>query len=102
MKATGIVRRTDELGRIVIPKEIRKQLGIRDGEALEVYIDKTAEGCPMVCFAKYSTTFEDDLANLTTQIANDLDNHGEYDLSTEFRKTIREAVKILEEFKNRG
>lgn len=102
MKATGIIRRTDELGRVVIPKEIRKQLGIRDGEALEVYLGETAEGYPMVCFAKYSVTLEDNLTSLTAQIANDLDNHGEYELSAKFRKTIKEAAKILEEFENRG
>lgn len=39
MKATGIVRRIDELGRIVIPKEIRKILRLRDGESLEIYVD---------------------------------------------------------------
>lgn len=38
MKATGIVRRIDELGRIVIPKEIRKTLRIKDGENLEIYV----------------------------------------------------------------
>lgn len=39
MKTTGITRKIDELGRIVIPKEIRKNLGIRDGETLEIYLD---------------------------------------------------------------
>ena len=39
MKATGVVRRIDELGRIVIPKEIRKNLRIRDGENIEIYTD---------------------------------------------------------------
>lgn len=39
MKATGVVRRIDELGRIVIPKEIRKNLRIREGENIEIYID---------------------------------------------------------------
>ena len=39
MKATGVVRRIDDLGRIVIPKEIRKNLRIRDGESLEVFVD---------------------------------------------------------------
>ena len=40
MKATGIIRRIDDLGRIVIPKEIRKNLRLRVGESLEIYIDK--------------------------------------------------------------
>jgi len=39
MKATGIVRRIDDLGRIVIPKEIRKKLRIKEGESIEVYLD---------------------------------------------------------------
>lgn len=39
MKTTGIVRRIDDLGRIVIPKEIRKNLRIRDGENIEIFID---------------------------------------------------------------
>ena len=40
MKSTGVVRRIDELGRIVIPKEIRKNLGIREGENLEIFIEE--------------------------------------------------------------
>ena len=39
MKSTGVVRRIDELGRIVIPKEIRRNLGIRDGENIEIFTD---------------------------------------------------------------
>ena len=38
MKATGVVRRIDELGRIVIPKELRKNLRIREGENIEIYM----------------------------------------------------------------
>ena len=49
MKATGIIRRIDDLGRVVIPKEIRRSLKIREGEALEIY---TIDGG--VCFKKYS------------------------------------------------
>lgn len=98
MKATGIVRRVDDLGRVVIPKAIRESLGIIEGEPLEIFLDKTAEGQPMICFARYSTTFENDLANLTARIANDMDNIGEYDLSDKFRNAIKEAVKILKEF----
>lgn len=40
MKATGIIRRIDELGRVVIPREIRRQLGIKDGDPLELYTDE--------------------------------------------------------------
>ena len=40
MKATGVVRRIDELGRIVIPKEIRRTLRIHEGENIEIYIDE--------------------------------------------------------------
>ena len=50
MKATGIVRRIDDLGRIVIPKEIRKTLKIREGDPLEIFTDR--EG--MVVLKKYS------------------------------------------------
>lgn len=39
MKATGVVRRIDDLGRIVIPKEIRKNMRIKDGESLEIFLD---------------------------------------------------------------
>ncbi len=42
MKATGVVRRIDDLGRIVIPKEIRRTLRIRDGESLEIFVDQEA------------------------------------------------------------
>ena len=50
MKATGIVRRIDDLGRVVIPKEIRRTMRIREGDPLEIYTDK--EGG--VVFRKYS------------------------------------------------
>ena len=40
MKATGVVRRIDDLGRIVIPKEIRKTLRIKEGDPLEIFTDR--------------------------------------------------------------
>ena len=43
MKATGIVRRVDDLGRIAIPKEIRKQLKIEEGESLEIFLSRDGE-----------------------------------------------------------
>ena len=50
MKATGIVRRIDDLGRVVIPKEIRRTLRIREGDPLEIYTDREGE----VILKKYS------------------------------------------------
>lgn len=50
MKATGVVRRIDDLGRIVIPKEIRKSLRIREGDSLEIYTD----GSDSIILKKYS------------------------------------------------
>ncbi len=43
MKATGIVRRIDDLGRVVIPKEIRRTLRIREGDPLEIFTDRDGE-----------------------------------------------------------
>lgn len=48
MKATGIVRRVDDLGRVVIPKEIRRQMKIKEGDPLEVFLEGNK-----VCFEKY-------------------------------------------------
>ena len=50
MKATGIVRRIDDLGRVVIPKEIRRTMRIREGDPLEIYTAADGE----VIFKKYS------------------------------------------------
>ncbi len=63
MKATGIVRRIDDLGRVVIPKEIRRSLRIRDGEALEIFTNN--EGG--VVFQKYSPIGE--VSQFTMQYA---------------------------------
>ena len=40
MRATGVVRKIDDLGRVVIPREIRKQFGIKDGDPLEIFVSK--------------------------------------------------------------
>ena len=50
MKATGIVRRIDDLGRIVVPKEIRRTLRIREGDPLEIFTDRDGE----IVLKKYS------------------------------------------------
>ena len=66
MKATGIVRRIDDLGRVVIPKEIRRTMRIREGDPLEIYTDREGE----VIFKKYSPIGE--LASFAAQYAETL------------------------------
>lgn len=64
MKATGIIRRIDDLGRVVIPKEIRRICRIREGDALEIYIQDGA-----VVFKKYSPI------GMLDEVTRDLCNH---------------------------
>ena len=66
MKATGIVRRIDDLGRVVIPKEIRRTMRIREGDPLEIYTDKDGE----VIFKKYSLM--NGLSEFSSQICETL------------------------------
>ena len=66
MKATGIVRRIDDLGRVVIPKEIRRTLRIREGDPLEIYTEKDGE----VIFKKYSPMGE--LSSYAAEICESL------------------------------
>lgn len=66
VKATGIVRRIDDLGRVVIPKEIRRTLRIREGDPLEIFTDKEGE----VILKKYSPIGE--LSDFASQYADSL------------------------------
>ena len=66
MKATGIVRRIDDLGRVVIPKEIRRTMRIREGDPLEIYTDTDGR----VVFKKYSPMGE--LSEFAVQICDAL------------------------------
>jgi AbrB family looped-hinge helix DNA binding protein len=50
MKATGIIRRVDDLGRVVIPKEVRRNFGIKEGDPLEIYTDRDGA----IIFKKYT------------------------------------------------
>ncbi len=66
MKSTGVVRRVDDLGRIVIPKEIRRTLRIRDGESLEIFVDRE-----MIALKKFSKMSDmDDVSKELVEIIN--------------------------------
>ncbi|NLK73940.1 MAG: stage V sporulation protein T [Clostridiales bacterium] len=66
MKATGIVRRIDDLGRVVVPKEIRRTLRIREGDPLEIFTDREGE----IILKKYSPIGE--LGHFAKQYADSL------------------------------
>ena len=71
MKATGIVRKIDELGRVVIPKEVRRTLKIRDGEPLEIYTDDSGS----VILKKYSSVSA--MEDLASDVAEALRSTGD-------------------------
>lgn len=74
LKATGVVRRIDDLGRVVIPKEIRKTLRIKEGDPLEIFTDKEGEVIlkkysPIGELTEFATGYAETLAKTTGHIA---------------------------------
>ncbi len=74
MKATGVVRRIDDLGRIVIPKEIRRTLHIKEGDPLEIFTDKEGEVIlkkysPIGELSEFASGYADTLSKTTGHIA---------------------------------
>jgi AbrB family transcriptional regulator (stage V sporulation protein T) len=74
LKATGIVRRIDDLGRVVIPKEIRRTLRIREGDPLEIFVDRDGEVIlkkysPIGELGDFAREYADSLAEATGKIA---------------------------------
>lgn len=73
MKATGIVRRIDELGRVVIPKEIRRTLRLKDGDPLEIFTDRDElmlkKYSPIATLEKFSESTTKSLSDLSGYLA---------------------------------
>ena len=90
MKATGIIRRIDDFGRIVVPKEIRHTLGLKEGDPLELYVEGD-----VICFKKYSTLPEiiQTVETLTNQVS---DPDALRDLDETDAVAIRALAKILQ------
>lgn len=81
-KATGIVRRIDDLGRVVIPKEIRRTMRIREGDPLEIYTDREGQ----VIFKKYSPMGE--LREFAAQYAQTLHQIGDLNIAVCDRDSV--------------
>ena len=87
MRATGIVRIIDDLGRVVIPKEIRRSLNIEEGDPLEIYIDDKTKS---VMFKKYLEN-----ENALEEIQDIIDNSN--DVPDVVKDLLKVAAKILKE-----
>ena len=97
MKATGIVRRIDDLGRVVIPKEIRRTLRIREGDPLEIYVDREGE----VILKKYSPVGE--LGDFAKEYADSLfEAIAQVVLITDRDNVVAVAGALKKEFLNKS
>ncbi|MEA4891995.1 MAG: stage V sporulation protein T [Peptococcaceae bacterium] len=96
MKATGIVRRIDDLGRVVIPKEIRRTLRIREGDPLEIFVDREGE----VILKKFSLIGE--LGDFAKEYAESLyEATGHMAIISDRDQTIAVAGASKKEFLNK-
>ena len=89
MKATGIVRRIDDLGRIVIPKEIRRTMQIEVGEPMELFLEDDK-----VCFKRYSSGCKDDIKKLIYEVCDD--DYATYN-KDRVLDLLREAEQLMRE-----
>ena len=78
MKATGIIRRIDDLGRVVIPKEVRRTLRIKEGDPFEIFL--TEDGG--VVFQPYIPSIKDNMLRLV----GDLEKSGFYEIADELKQ----------------
>ena len=95
MKTTGVIRRIDELGRIVIPKEIRRNLGIRDGENIEIFIDDNS-----IILKKHSRLANTyDIINKIGVLTQDIMNYNI--IITDREKVILSYGSVVENLKDK-
>ena len=90
MRATGIVSRIDDLGRIVIPREVRRTMGIKEGDPLEMFIDTESGGLVLI-------PYRSETHNKINAIAESLNEVGTTPEHWEIAKKLQEIAKRLEE-----
>ncbi len=93
MKSTGVVRRIDELGRIVIPKEIRRNLGIHDGENVEIFTENDS-----IILKKHNRLST--ISDLATKLCNILYNEFNYKIIITDREKVLVTCGLKEKITN--
>ena len=97
MRATGIVRRIDDLGRVVIPREIRRSLGIREGDALEIYTEKN-----QVIFQRYMPQYSADIQNVVEYLQDEMANSTDTDERIRLDELLKKTRALMDELKKAG
>lgn len=88
MKATGIIRRIDDLGRLVVPREVRRALSIKEGDPFEIFVEKDS-----ITFKKYNPTAE--YQNRICTLKQDILDDNEIPNQIEILKKIEELTALL-------
>ena len=95
MKATGFIRRIDDLGRIVIPREIRGQLGIQDYDQMEVFVDANNRG---VYLRKFNVCLEEKLNQFNSLVCEY--GNCDHEQLDQIYQHVEEIKKLLKEEKS--
>ena len=88
MKPTGIIRRIDDLGRIVIPREIRRTLNLKEGDPLELFLEKD-----MLCFQKYCV--EESYIEKIQSLLDKLNEDEDMENSAEIKSKLNEVLELF-------
>lgn len=91
MKSTGIVRKVDELGRVVIPIELRRVLGIEEKDPVEIYVDGDK-----IILKKYTDSGTREKRDQVVKQLQHISNHAS---DGTVQKTVAEAIELLEQIK---
>lgn len=97
MKATGIVRRIDDLGRVVIPKEIRRSMGIKENDPLEIFVEKDR-----VIFQRYMPLYSTDLETIAESLRESVANSTDGDERTVLNDLLEKVKIVRAAFKKAG
>lgn len=90
MKSTGIVRRMDDLGRICIPKEIRKMAHVQEGDPFEIFIENET-----IILKLYNPMSEQKILRKMVEVMNELNILNEYELEHEVDQLLKKINKEL-------